>query len=64
MENRIGVLVFASLVLFTLLIPPTFAHHGNAAYDKRTVVVKGVITEWRWTNPVLVDEDGTMHLVR
>jgi Family of unknown function (DUF6152) len=51
MKNRIGVLIFASLVLFTLLIPPTFAHHGNAAYEKRTVIVKGVVTEWRWTNP-------------
>src|SRR5438093_2074404 len=51
MKNRIGVLVFASLVLVTLLSRPAFAHHGNAAYEKRTVVVKGVITEWRWTNP-------------
>jgi uncharacterized protein DUF6152 len=51
MKNRILVLTLASLVVFTLVIPPTFAHHGNAGYDKRTVVVKGVITEWRWTNP-------------
>jgi Family of unknown function (DUF6152) len=51
MKNRIGVLVFGSFVLFTMLIPPTFAHHGNAAYEKRTVIVKGVVTEWRWTNP-------------
>ena len=51
MKSRIGVLIFASLVLFTLLIPSTFAHHGNAGYDKKTVVVKGTITEWRWTNP-------------
>jgi heme/copper-type cytochrome/quinol oxidase subunit 2 len=51
MKNRVVVLVFASLVLFTLVIPSTSAHHGNAGYDKRTVVVKGVITEWRWTNP-------------
>jgi Family of unknown function (DUF6152) len=51
MKNRIRVLVFASLALFTLLIRPTFAHHGNAAYDSKTVVVKGIVTEWRWTNP-------------
>ena len=51
MKNRIGVLVFALLVLFTLFILPAFAHHGNAAYDNKTVTVKGVVTEWRWTNP-------------
>jgi hypothetical protein len=51
MKNRIRVLVFASLVLFPLLILPTFAHHGNAGYDNRTVTIKGVVTEWRWTNP-------------
>ena len=51
MKNRIGFLVFASLVLSTALIPPSFAHHGNAAYDNKTVTVKGVVTAWRWTNP-------------
>jgi len=51
MKNRISVLVFISLVLFLLWIPPTFAHHGNAAYDEKTVTVKGTVTEWRWTNP-------------
>ena len=51
MKNRVAILVFASLVFFMLLILPAFAHHGNAAYDNRTVTVKGVVTEWRWTNP-------------
>jgi hypothetical protein len=51
MKSRIGVLVFASLVIFTLSISPTLAHHGNASYDNRTITVKGVITEWRWANP-------------
>ena len=27
------------------------AHHGNAAYDSRTVTVKGTVTAWAWTNP-------------
>src|SRR5260370_3002433 len=27
-----------------------FAHHGNAAYDSRTVTVKGTATAWVWTN--------------
>ena len=41
------------LVLVGLLIvsAPLFAHHGNAAYDNRTVTVKGTITAWLWTNP-------------
>ena len=51
MKNRIGILVFASPVLLTLFILPAFAHHGNAAYDNKTVTIKGVVTEWRWTNP-------------
>jgi len=49
MKNRIRILVFASLVLFMLLILPTFAHHGNAGYDNRTVTIKRVVTlqpEW------------------
>jgi hypothetical protein len=33
------------------LVVPTFAHHGNAAYDEKTVVIKGTVTEWKWTNP-------------
>jgi uncharacterized protein DUF6152 len=44
------ILLFASLVLMAAVVP-SFAHHGNAAYDTRTVTVKGVVTEWRWTNP-------------
>jgi hypothetical protein len=51
MKNRIGALVFASLVIYTLSISPALAHHGNASYDNRTITVKGVITEWRWINP-------------
>jgi heme/copper-type cytochrome/quinol oxidase subunit 2 len=50
MKNRI-VLVFASLVVLLMLVVPTFAHHGNAAYDEKTVVIKGTVTEWKWTNP-------------
>ena len=51
MKNRLGVLIFASVVLLVLVIVPAFAHHGNVAYDNRTVTVKGTVTEWRWTNP-------------
>ena len=51
MKDSFGVLIFCSLVLLTLVVLPAFAHHGNAAYDNKTVTVKGVVTEWRWTNP-------------
>jgi hypothetical protein len=51
MKNRIWALAFASLALFVMLVVPAFAHHGNAAYDEKTVVVKGIVTEWKWTNP-------------
>ena len=27
------------------------AHHGNAAYDSKTLTVKGTVTAWVWTNP-------------
>jgi hypothetical protein len=30
---------------------PLFAHHGNVGYDNRTLVVKGTVTAWLWTNP-------------
>jgi Family of unknown function (DUF6152) len=49
--SRLGVMVFAALVMVTVAASPSFAHHGNAAYDNRTVTVKGVVTEWKWTNP-------------
>jgi Family of unknown function (DUF6152) len=51
MRNRIAVLVFVSFVLSLSSILPILAHHGNAAYDEKTVTVKGTVTEWRWINP-------------
>src|SRR5579859_2234509 len=46
-------LVKSSLMAVALLMISVslFAHHGNAAYDNRTVTVKGTITAWVWTNP-------------
>ena len=41
--------VIASLLL---LGAPAFAHHGNSAYDETArVPIKGVVTEFIWTNP-------------
>ena len=44
-----GVLILAAAAL---LSQPLFAHHGNAALDlTKRVVLKGVVTDWRWQNP-------------
>jgi hypothetical protein len=48
--KRFGAVVFG-LAVVMLVTSPVFAHHGNAAYDNNTVTVKGVVTEWKWTNP-------------
>jgi len=49
---RIRLLTAFLVVVALLLISDSlFAHHGNAAYDSRTVTVKGTVTAWVWTNP-------------
>ena len=46
MRNKIVVL---SLLLSSLSVS---AHHGNSAYDEQArVSIKGVVTEFVWTNP-------------
>ena len=50
MRNRL-VTSFVAAVALLLLSSSLFAHHGNAAYDSRTVTVKGTVTAWVWTNP-------------
>ena len=50
MRNRL-VMSFLAGVAFLLISVSVFAHHGNAAYDSRTVTVKGTVTAWVWTNP-------------
>ncbi len=43
------VLMLTVAISFSL---PLFAHHGNAALDmSKKVVLKGVVTDWRWQNP-------------
>ena len=40
------------LVVAALFSGPLFAHHGNAGVDMtKKVVLKGVVTDWRWQNP-------------
>lgn len=41
-----------ALVVAALFSAPLFAHHGNAGVDiTKKVVLKGVVTDWRWQNP-------------
>ena len=42
---------FLVAVAFLSISASLFAHHGNAAYDGKTVTVKGTVTAWVWTNP-------------
>lgn len=43
-----GFLVAIALVTISASVS---AHHGNAAYDNKTVTVKGTVTSWDWKNP-------------
>lgn len=40
-----------SLMAGIMLIGSAAAHHSYAMFDKRQVVIKGTIKEFRWTNP-------------
>jgi hypothetical protein len=46
---KASLLVTALFSLTTSL--PLVAHHGNAAYEAKTVTLKGTVTAWLWTNP-------------
>jgi hypothetical protein len=49
-NNKLRASFFLAIGLLAISIP-LFAHHGNAAYDGKTVTVKGTVTAWMWTNP-------------
>jgi hypothetical protein len=42
--------LFAAMALL-FISGSAFAHHGNAAYDLKTVTVKATVTAWIWSNP-------------
>ena len=49
--------VVALLGLLTLSLP-LLAHHGNANYENKKIILKGTVTEWSWINPhVLIKID-------
>jgi hypothetical protein len=62
---RIGSCVIAVLLAATSV----FAHHSNSAFDgDKVMVLRGTVTEWKWTNPhvwiFLSVDDGNGGTVR
>jgi len=50
-NRRVARVLMAAYVAFACAAP-ALAHHSSAMYDnQRTVTLRGVITEFRWTNP-------------
>jgi hypothetical protein len=50
MQRRIIALSAAMAVLFSAI--PAMSHHSNSAYEvEKVITVKGVVKEWKWTNP-------------
>jgi len=50
MRNKLAVTFLVAVALLSISTS-LFAHHGNAAYDNKTMTVKGTVTAWVWTNP-------------
>jgi hypothetical protein len=47
-----AVSVFAVAVGLLGMSMPMFAHHGTSVFDmKKTLTMKGIVTEWDWSNP-------------
>ncbi len=51
MNSRLNASVLAAILLSCSTSFPALAHHGNAAYEAKTVTLKGAVTAWLWTNP-------------
>lgn len=62
-------LAASALLVMALFSASLFAHHGNAGVEMtKSVVLKGVVTDWRWQNPhsilkfdVTADDGSTVH---
>lgn len=50
MNARTTPALFVTAFLFAACLP-ALAHHGNAAYEAKTLTLKGTVTAWLWTNP-------------
>jgi len=45
---KVGLLIIAVLLTASAVL----AHHSNAAFDgDKVIVLKGTVTQWKWTNP-------------
>lgn len=51
MTARLKTSVLAGVIFALAVSLPLAAHHGNAAYEAKTVTLKGTVTAWLWTNP-------------
>lgn len=51
MNARLKASVLIAAFLSFIVALPLLAHHGNAAYEAKTVTLKGTVTAWLWTNP-------------
>ena len=47
MKLKPAIFTFTLLMIYT----PVFAHHGGAAYDNKTITLKGTIANFEWTSP-------------
>ena len=44
--------ICALVTAFMLTATSSLAHHSNAAFDgDKVIVLKGTVTQWKWTNP-------------
>lgn len=51
MNARLQATAIGAVLLSLMAFLPLAAHHGNAAYEAKTVTLKGTVTAWLWTNP-------------
>jgi hypothetical protein len=63
MQMRV-IALLAAVMMLAAAVPAT-SHHSNSAYQVEKVIsVKGVVKEWKWTNPhtwlylIVTDEKG------
>jgi hypothetical protein len=50
--RKSAILVFAICIGLLTVSVPLFAHHGTAAFEtEKKITLKGVVTEWFWSNP-------------
>lgn len=49
---QIRIIVVAAAAGLLLCAAPAISHHSNSAYQvDQIITIKGVVKEWRWTNP-------------